>query len=164
MSRRRLPPGFTLIEICIVLFLAMLMISVAVPSMTGQLARRRLQEASDRLDTLVTRAREASVKDGKAYQLVWEDGGSICLYPADASEKKRRTAGPMSALKPSAPSEHYTLVRDAALTAQPAAVWTFWPTGNCEAVKVHYEGRSGEWDTSYNPLSGLGTFTRFIAR
>ena len=164
MPERRHPRGFTLIEICIVLFLAIALISIAMPSLTGQLARRRLQEASDRLDALATRARERSISEHQPYVLVWEKEGGIALYPANASAVARNKAGPVSKLLPTATNEHYTLVRNASLTAFPASVWTFWPTGNCEPVTVRYEGGSGEWEANYSPLSTRGTFTRFIAR
>ena len=164
MPTRRHPPGFTLIEICIVIFLAITLISIAMPSLTGQLARRRLQEASDRLDALATRARERSVTEGQPYLLVWEKGGGIALYPANATQAQRNQQGPVSELRPTASNEHYTLVRNASLTTNPAPVWTFWPTGNCEPVTVRYESSGGEWEAVFNPLSGRSNFTRFIAR
>ena len=141
-----------------------MLISIALPSMTGQLARRRLQEASDRLDDLATRARERAVSEHRPYLLVWEKGGSIALYPADANAVARNKAGPVSALTPTASNEHYTLLRNASLTTQPSAEWIFWPTGNCEPVSVRYQSSAGEWEAAYNPLSGRGTFTRFIAQ
>ena len=164
MSTRRAGEGFTLIEMCLVLFLAIMLISIAIPSLGGQMARRRLQEASDRLDALATRARERSVSENRPYQLVWEKGGAVALYPADASEAARRKVGPVSALTPTASNERYTLIRSSSLSATPAAEWTFWPTGNCEPVSVRYEGSAGEWEAVYSPLSGRGNFTRFVAR
>ncbi len=164
MPIRRHRRGFTLIEMCVVLCLAVMLISVALPSLSGQLGRRRLQDASDRLDALTTRARENSVAEGRPYQLVWEKGGAIALYPADAPDTVRRKNGPVSALTPTAANEHYTLIRGASLAGNPAPVWTFWPTGNCEPVSVRYQGTGGEWEVVYSPLSGRGTFTRFVAR
>lgn len=164
MLTRRDRRGFTLIEICIVLFLAIVLMSVAIPSLSGQLSLRRLQEASDRLDALAARAREHSVSEGRPYLLVWEKGGGIALYPADASVAARNKVGPVSALTPTARNEHYTLFRGASLSPNPAPEWTFWPTGTCEPVTVRYESQGGEWESVYNPLSGRGTFTKFVAR
>ncbi len=164
MSTRHDRWGFTLIEMCVVLFLAMLLMSVAIPSLSGQLARRRLQEASDRLDALADRAREHSVSEARPYVLLWEKNGSIMLYPADATQAERNKSGPVSALTPTGSNEHYTLLRSASLTANPAAEWIFWPTGNCEPVNVHYQSSAGEWEASYSPLTGRGAFTKFIAR
>ncbi len=164
MSTRHDRRGFTLIEICIVLFLVIMLVSVAMPSLSGQLARRHLQEASDRLDELADRARERSVAEGRPYLLIWQKNGSIALYPADTTEAARNKSGPVSALTPSGSNERYTLIRGASLTAQPAPEWTFWPTGNCEPVTVRYQGSSGEWEAAYSPLSGRGVFSKFLAQ
>ena len=86
---------FTLIEMCVVLCLAVMLISVAMPSLGGQLSRRRLQDASDRLEVLATRARERSVSEGQAYQLVWEKGGAH--RPLSGRCFRRRTAQEWSA-------------------------------------------------------------------
>ena len=155
--------GFTLIEMCVAIFIALLLMAVALPSLTGQMGRQRLQQAFDRFDALVTEAQKRSVGEGKAYLLVWDDQGAVRLYPADWSAKERR-AGPVAALIPPRGSETYTLGRDAALTRSPAASWIFWPSGNCEPVNVRYESPAGTWTADYNPLSAHGTFTRFIAR
>ena len=164
MTTRRHSPGFTLIEICIVIFLAITLISIAMPSLSGQLGRRRLQEASDRFDALAIRARERSITEGQPYLLVWEKGGAIALYPANASQAQRNRQGPVSELRPSSANERYTLVRSASLSPNPAPVWTFWPTGNCEPVTVRYQSGGGEWEAVYNPLSCRSVFTRFLAR
>ncbi len=164
MPTRRDRRGFTLIEMCVVLFLAVLLMSVAIPSLSGQLARRRLQEASDRLDALADRARERSISEGRPYLLIWERGGSIALYPADTTQAARNKSGPVSALTPTASNERYTLLRGASLSTNPAAEWTFWPTGNCEPVSVHYQSNAGEWEASYSPLSGRGVFSKFVAQ
>ena len=164
MSTRHDRLGFTLIEICVVLFLVIMLVSVAMPSLSGQMARRRLQEASDRLDEIASRARERSVSERRPYVLIWEKDGSIALFPADTTQAARNKSGPLSTLKPSGSNERYTLVRPSSLTTNPASEWTFWPTGNCEPVTVRYQGSGGEWETIYNPLSGRGVFSKFIAR
>ncbi len=155
--------GFTLIEMCVAIFIALLLMAVALPSLTGQSGRARLQGAFDRFDALVGEAQKRSVNEGRAYVLAWSEGGAIRLYPAGSSAKERR-AGPAAALIPAAGSERYTLDRDASLTHSPAATWIFWPSGNCEPVKIRFEGPGGTWSAEYNPLSARGTITRFVAR
>ena len=155
--------GFTLIEMCVAIFIALLLMAVALPSLTGQMGRQRLQQAFDRFDALVTEAQKRSVGEGKPYVLVWTDEGAMQLYPAQWTVKERK-AGPLAALIPTAGSEHYTLDRDASLTRAPAPYWMFWPSGNCEPVTVRYESSVGTWTAEYNPLSARGTLTRFIAR
>ncbi len=159
-SRRR---AFTLLEMCIVLFLVVVLMSVAVPSLSGQLGRRRLQGAFDRLELLVAEARERSMNEGKAYRLVWGGDGAVSLYPADLSAPARRKAGAVSKLFAAKEGGRYTLLRGAALAPEAAPEWTFWPTGTCEPVSVRYEGAAGHWEAAFNPLSGRGTFNQFIA-
>ncbi len=155
--------GFTLIEICVAISIALLLMAVALPSVTGQMGRQRLQQAFDRFDGLVTQAQRRSVQDGKAYLLVWDDEGAVRLYPADWTAKERR-AGPIAALMPTAGREHYTLDRQSSLSRAPSASWIFWPSGNCEPVNVDFQGPNGTWTAQYNPLSARGTLTRFIVR
>ena len=164
LARRPDRRGFTLLEICIVLALAMLLLAVAIPSLRGQLARRHLQDTFERFDLLVGEARRHSVAEGKPFVLVWGKGG-VSLYAADQSEEDRKKSGPSGFADFSGPAnETCELRRASSLAAQPAPVWTFWPTGNCEPVSVRYEGAAGTWEAAYNGLSGQGTFSTFLAR
>ena len=161
---RRSSPGFTLLEICIVIAIAVLLMGLAVPSLTGQMARRKLQESFDRLNTLVSQAREASMKENRGYLLAWDKNGVVNLYPADLSNEARRKQGPTGTLVPDKKGEKYVLRRPSALTGEPSAEWTFWPSGTCEPVVVDYKGPSGEWEAQFNALSGRGNLSRFIAQ
>ena len=144
--------------------IAVLLMGVAVPSLTGQMQRRKLQDAFDRLNVLVSQAREHSAREGKSYVLAWDKAGTVGLYPADLNVEERRKQGPTAALVPDHESERYTLFRPSSLSADPSAEWTFWPTGTCEPVIVKYAGGRGNWEAVYNPLSAHGTLTRFIAQ
>lgn len=156
--------AFTLLEICIVLALAVLLVSIAMPSLAGQMGRKRLQNTFDRFDTLVGEARQRSATERKPYVLVWKKGG-VALYPADLNAEERRKAGPAALADFSgAGSGVCSIVRGASLSAKPAPEWTFWPTGNCEPVTVRYEGPEGTWETAYSGLSGVGTVNTFLVR
>ncbi len=161
---RRSPSGFTLLELCVVMGIALLLMGLAVPSLTGQMARRKLQESFDRLNELVSQARESSMKESKPYLLAWDHKGGVRLYPAELSNEERRKQGPTAALKINGTGEKYTLFRPSALTSEPSAEWTFWPSGTCEPVIVKYEGGSGYWEANFSPLSGRGNLSRFIAQ
>ena len=155
--------AFTLIELCVVMAIAVLLMGVAIPSLAGQAARQRLQESFDRLNVLVSQAREKSMTEGKPYLLAWNKEGTVSLYPAELNNDQRKKQGATAAMFPDRGSEHYKLFRPNALTNDPSAEWTFWPTGTCEPVIVEYAGHSGEWKAAYSPLSGRGVLTRFIA-
>ena len=162
--RRSSRHGFTLLELCIVLALAVLLMAVAMPSLSGQMSRKQLQDTFDQFDLLVGEARTHSITDGKPYVLVWKKGG-VYLYPADLSDEDRRKAAPTGYERFSQPGDgQCTLLRASSLTSNPAPEWTFWPTGNCEPVIIGYEGPAGIWKATYSGLSAQGTFDTFVAR
>jgi prepilin-type N-terminal cleavage/methylation domain-containing protein len=155
--------GFTLIEMCVAIGIALMLMAVALPSITGQMGRERLQQAFDRLEALAAQAQQLSINEGRAYVMVWADEGTaLRLYPA-AWNAKERHAGAVAALIPS-PNEHYSLDRDASLSHAPDASWIFWPSGNCEPVIVRFEGPNGTWTADFSPLSARGTMSRFVVR
>jgi Tfp pilus assembly protein FimT len=71
MPRNR---AFTLIEIVLAVFILMLLLMLAVPSVDGVLADRRLRRSLDSFNDLVRQAEERTVKEQRAYQIVWEKG------------------------------------------------------------------------------------------
>src|SRR6266446_6929104 len=83
--------GFTLIEIVIAVFIMMLLLMLAVPSLEGVLADKRLRRSLDRFNDLVRQAQERSVGEHRAYLIVWGDK-SIALRPEAFA--KGEEAGP----------------------------------------------------------------------
>ena len=148
----------------IAIALVVLLMAIGGPSMHGQLSRQKLQASFDRFDTLVVEAQRRSVNDGEPYVLVWQPNGSVALYPVAWNTEQRRKRAPAATWDPGRSNERYTLLRPSSLAAQPAAEWTFWPTGNCEPVAVRYKGSPGVWEAAYNPLSGRGTLSTFLAQ
>src|SRR5205823_14678205 len=65
--------AFTLVEIVLAVFIMMLLLMLAVPSLNGVLADRRLRRSLDRFNDLVRQAQERSVADHRAYLIVWRD-------------------------------------------------------------------------------------------
>src|SRR5438046_9666960 len=78
MWRKR---GFTLVEVIIAVFILLLLISLAVPSLNGVLADKRLHASLDRFNELVRQAHAHSLPEHRAYLIVWNDGPSS-LQPA----------------------------------------------------------------------------------
>ena len=63
--------AFTLIEIVISVFILMLMLMLAVPSLNGVLADRRLRRSLDSFNQLVHQAQERSLAEHRPYLLIW---------------------------------------------------------------------------------------------
>src|SRR5437773_10850924 len=70
MRHRR---GFTLVEIVIAIFILLLLVLLAVPSLNGVLADKRLHRSLDRFNDLVRQAHERSLAEHRAYLIVWND-------------------------------------------------------------------------------------------
>src|ERR1700730_1692222 len=69
--RRR--DGFTLIEITIAVVILVVVLLLAVPSVTGVLADRRLRRSLDDVNRLVLQAQERSISERRPYLIVWRN-------------------------------------------------------------------------------------------
>src|SRR5258705_7460039 len=120
--------AFTLVEIVLAVFILMLLVLLAVPSLNGVLADRRLRRSLDSFNNLVRQAQERSVAERRSYLIIW-DKDHVFLRPetfAKGEENKSAAEFHLDrgvALK---------LVLSAALTKNPAVEWIFWPSGTCE--------------------------------
>jgi len=152
MSRRA---GFTLLEICIALFIALLVITMAVPSVLSLLAEQRLKTSFEAFDGWVRKAREKSIAERRAYALVWEEDGIALITP------ERRDTDDPEALPERlvfAEGESFKISRPSALMKEPPGEWVFWRSGLCEEAEISYAGASGSWRVHYDPLTTRGTF------
>lgn len=156
--RRR--PAFTLIEIVISIFILMLLLMLAIPSLSGVMADRRLRRSLDSFNHLVYDAQQRSTAEHRPYLLVWTNK-AIELRP----EVLLKDDDP-------APAAHYEISKGdsfklnltAALAKDPPAEWVFWPTGTCEPAEIKFIGRDGNWTASYSPLTARAQLTAYAAR
>jgi len=72
--------AFTLIEIVLAVFILMLVLLVAVPSLNGVIADRRLKRSLDGFNDLVRQAQQRSITERRAYLVVWRKK-SVVLRP-----------------------------------------------------------------------------------
>ena len=72
--------AFTLIEIALSIFILLLLLLLAVPSLSGVIANRRLKQSLDGFNQLVHQAQERSVTERRPYLLVWSKN-SVLLRP-----------------------------------------------------------------------------------
>jgi type II secretory pathway pseudopilin PulG len=152
--------AFTLIEIALSIFILMLLLMLAVPSLSGVIANRRLKQSLDSFNQLVRQAQERSVTERRAYLIVWGKSSVLLrpeLFTKDEEEKAtsvyRLPKG--SWLKVSLP---------AALTDNPPAEWIFWPSGTCEPARIQFKGPAGTWTADYSPLTAQPELTQYAAR
>ena len=150
--------GFTLIEIAISVAILLMLLLLAVPSVSGVLADRRLRHSLDEFNKLVQQAQERSVLEHRPYVIKW--GRDNVVLEAESPEKDE------------APVAVYKLVRGeaiqlnltAALMNDIPAEWIFWPSGNCEPATIVYKGVNGSWTADYSPLTARANVTNYAAR
>jgi type II secretory pathway pseudopilin PulG len=151
--------AFTLIEIALAIFILMLLLMLAVPSLTGVVASRRLKQSFDGFNDLVRQAHERSVTERRTYLIVWEKN-SVLLRPEVFAEDEG--AEPAAVFRLSK-GMLLKLTLPAALANHPAE-WIFWSSGNCEPASVQFKGPAGLWAANYSPLTALPEVTQYAAR
>lgn len=152
--------AFTLVEIALAIFILMLLLMLAVPSMTGVAASRRLKQSLEGFNELVRQAHERSVTERRPYLIVWRKN-SVLLRPEIFAENEE--------VKPAAEfrlnkGTLLTLSLPAALAEKHPAEWIFWPSGNCEPAIVQFRGPAGLWTANYSPLTAQPEVTQYAAR
>ena len=152
--------AFTLVEIIIAVAILTIVLLMAVPSLSGVLADRRLRASLDEFNSLVRQAQERSVAERRAYLIVWGAKGVIVQPEAFAKDEEKKAMATFTLERGAV----LTLTLPAALTAKPPGEWIFWPTGTCEPAIVRFEGRAGTWTANYSPLTGHGEVANYAAK
>jgi type II secretory pathway pseudopilin PulG len=149
-----------LVEIIISVAILTVILMLAVPSLEGVLADRRLRESLDGFNNLVRQAQERSVREHRAYLVVWGDNEVFVQPEVFAKGEEKAPVATFAVAKGSA----LTLNLPAALTSKPQSAWIFWPTGTCEPAVVEYAGRAGTWTANYSALTGHGELMHYATR
>ena len=152
--------AFTLVEIVIAVAIMATLLLMAVPSLEGVLADRRLRASLDAFNNLVRQAQERSVSEHRAYLIVWTDKNVFVQPEAFTKEDDGQPLATFDLERGTA----LTLSLPAALSKKQPGEWIFWPTGTCEPAVVHFEGRAGTWTANYSPLTAHGDLTNYAAR
>lgn len=152
--------AFTLIEIVLAVFILMLVLLVAVPSLNGVIADRRLKRSLDGFNDLVRQAQQRSITERRAYLVVWRKK-SVVLRP-ETFTKGEEVKG--TAEFPLDRGDSIKLLLPAALSGNHPAEWIFWPSGNCEPAIVQFKGHDGSWTANYLPLTARAELTNYAAR
>ncbi len=147
--------GFTLLELCLAIAIAVIILCVALPSLGLVFSEQRLRRSFDKFDALAARAQALSMSQRKPCFLVWDKTG-VTLRSEDASEP---TAPASASHLDLGPNEKIDLQLPSALIANPPKRWVFWPTGTCEPANILYRGDAGHWIARYDPLTVRGALS-----
>ncbi len=145
--------GFTLLEICLAVFISLLLVAVAVPTLSGVLSSNQAADSFTSFDTVVQQARLRAIEERRAYRIVWGEAG-VSLEPEESSEEELEPTS-----RPFAKGEVLGITFPAALLKETEPVWTFWPSGVCEPAQISRTGPGGGWSATYHPLTAEATVT-----
>jgi hypothetical protein len=138
----------------------MVLLMLAVPSMNGLMADRRLRQSLDRFNDLAHEAQEKSITEHRAYLVTWTTKG-VELRP----ETLLDTDGPDPAARlVIGKGESYSLALPFALIKDPPPEWIFWPSGTCEPAEVTFKSSNGTWKASYSPLTAQAEVIAYVPR
>ena len=152
--------GFTLIELAIAVSIMLIILLLAVPSLDGVMADRRLRRSLDDFNSIVRQAQERSIAERRSYLIVWYDG-KVGLRPEGLM--KGEEPEPVATL-PMARGESVKFAFPAAMMEDPPAEWIFWPSGNCEPAIVTYRGPNGGWTANYSALTARAEVVSYVAK
>jgi type II secretory pathway pseudopilin PulG len=152
--------GFTLIEIVIAVFITLLLLGLAVPSLNGVLADRRLHRSLDRFNDLVRQAHERSLAERRAYLIVVDDRGASLQPVAFLKNEEHKAIDTVQV----ASGETWRMDLPAALIKNAPAQWIFWESGACEPARISFAGADGRWVAEYSPLSALAQIISYVPR
>ena len=152
--------GFTLLELAIAVVLIVLLMMLAVPSMSGVMADHRLRRSLDGFNAIVREAQQRSLAERRPYLVAWGDG-RIEVRPEGLM--KGEDPAPAVSLK-IAKNESFRISFPAALVDDAPPEWIFWPSGNCEPAVVSYSGRDGKWTAKYSALTARSETVSYVAK
>jgi prepilin-type N-terminal cleavage/methylation domain-containing protein len=153
-------PGFTLLELGIAVVILVLLMMLAVPSMSGVLADRRLRKSLDGFNAVVREAQERSITERRPYLVIVADG-KVGLR----AEGLLKGESPKPEVRLSLRgNESLSISFPAALFGKVPAEWIFWPSGNCEPAVVTYRGGDGSWKANYSALTARSETVSYVAK
>ena len=149
-----------MVELAIAILILVVILMLAVPSLSGVMADRRLRRSLDDFNGIVRQAQERSIAERRPYLITWRDG-KMGLRPEGLM--KGEDPAPVALLK-FAKGESLKFSFPAAMTEDPPAEWVFWPSGNCEPAVVTYRGKNGGWTANYSVLTARAEVVAYVAK
>lgn len=137
----RPPLGFTLLEVCFVLFIVAVLFAVAAPPTARLFQEEQLRRPVRELQSFAKEARRSAIVEDRSYQVLLLNGGYV-LRPSDPKEESER------------PRADYRLPHDVTYAIRRGndngfkgttdARWMFLPNGLCEPITFLFQ-RGQSW-------------------
>ncbi len=152
--------AFTLVEMAIAVFIMLLLMGLAIPSLNGVLKDRRLRRSLEEMNNLVRTAQERSVLERRPYLISWQKD-NIIVRPESVMKGEAKEATSKLVLRR---GDAFLLKLPLALLEDPPADWAFWPSGTCEPALVSFKGADGTWTAKYSALTARPELTNYAAK
>lgn len=139
-------PGFTLIEIAVVLAIIVLLIGAAIPFSSGFMREQRLRDVVRELLVMAKTARSEAMTTGRAGAVVFGKNGFGLLRAGEEEPSgsfslprgMRYVIVPFGGEKPLKPDGQQ---------------WVFQPTGLCEPITFRLEEGEAYMEVAFDPLT-----------
>ena len=99
-----------------------IILGLAVPSLTGVIADKRLRHSLNEFNDMVRQAQERSVAEHRAYLIVWNDKNVVLRPEAFTRDEEAKDVAQIAMTR----GEALTLSLPSALTKDPPGEWIFW--------------------------------------
>lgn len=139
-------------EVVLALLIAALMLTLAIPSLTGAFEGSKAQKSFADFDAMVQEAHSRSVEEARNYVIVWGRDTAV-LRPEESTDKGEAEGLQKRKIEKEESLELHLPAALLSKGATPDAIWTFWANGVCEPAEVHYKGPAGAWSAVYNPFT-----------
>jgi prepilin-type N-terminal cleavage/methylation domain-containing protein len=149
-TRPRNASGFTLLEVCFVLFIVAVLFAVAAPPTARLFQEEQLRRPVRELQSFAKEARRSAIAENRSYQLLLLNSGYV-LQPSDRKAESER------------PDENYQLASDVSFAIKRLndsdfkgsadARWIFLPNGLCEPITFLFQRGQGWIKFRIDPLT-----------
>jgi prepilin-type N-terminal cleavage/methylation domain-containing protein len=133
--------GFTLLEVCVVLFIVAVLFVVTVPPAAHLLDEEKLQKPIRELQSFARTARRNAMMENRTYEVLLLSE-SYLLRPVD--EKKGANQMEQTYDLPSDVTFAIKRLGDRGFLKQTDGTWLFAPNGICEPMNFIFQ-RKGDW-------------------
>ena len=132
--------GFTLLEICFVLFIVAVLFAVAAPPVAKQFQEEQIRKPVRELQTFAKTARRLAMEQNRSYVVLLLNDGYLL-------EPMQRKEGDNQSLRYDLPNKvTFEIQRpsDTTLKSVADARWVFTPNGLCEPIAFFFQ-RDKDW-------------------
>jgi prepilin-type N-terminal cleavage/methylation domain-containing protein len=146
----RVESGFTLLEVCFVLFIVAVLFAVAAPPTARLFQEEQLRRPVRELQSFAKEARRSAIAENRSYQLLLLNDRFI-LEPADRKAEDERSE--TSYRLPSDVTFAIQRLNDTGFGGSADGRWIFLPNGLCEPIAFLFQRGQGWIKFRIDPLT-----------